>query len=150
MHSLECDGASARCLWRVCWCEMLTCGTSVNYHLEDASASIPLSLNHCLRKSSDSEVALLTWHTFSLKPLWQGTCKSLRCHRGKRPSFINLETCLALFADGAGHNRDTSACSLCLFVPEKASYFFKSYFFLARDPRHQQTVQRTEKETAID
>lgn len=124
---------------------MLTCGASVNYHLADASASNPKSLNHCLRKSSDSEVALLTWLTFSLKPLWQGTCKSLRRHGGKRPTFINLEACPASFADGAGHHRDTSVCSLCLFVPEKVSYFFESYFFLARDPTHQQTVQKDGK-----
>lgn len=128
MHSPECDGASARCHWCAGWCEMLTCGASVNYHPADASASIPPSLNHCLRKSSDSEVALLTWHTFCLKLLWQGTCKSLRCHGGKRPTFINLEACLTPFADGTGHNRHERV--LFVFVCPRKSVIFLSELLL--------------------
>lgn len=118
------------------WCEMLTCVSGVNYHLAGASASNPPSLNHRLRKSGDSEVALLAWRTFSLKPLWQPACKSLRCHRGKRPSFINLQTRPAPFAVWRGAQQRYKRV-LFVFVchgGEKASYFFKSYFLFGSWP----------------
>lgn len=118
------------------WCEMLACVSSVNYHLAGASASNPPSLNHRLRKSGDSEVALLTWHTFSLKPLWQPACKSLRCHGGKRPSFINLQTRPAPFAVWRGAQQRYKRV-LFVFVchgGKKRHISLRVTSYLTRDP----------------